>query len=47
MSMMNIHGHTHTHCINDNRYINVCVEQFHKPVSIDILRQSINLSIDK
>lgn len=44
---INIHGHTHEHCIDDDRYINVCVEQFHKPVSIDVLRQSINLSIDK
>lgn len=24
---INIHGHTHNHIINDNRYINVCVDQ--------------------
>ena len=23
----NIHGHTHNHIINDNRYLNVCMEQ--------------------
>ena len=24
---INIHGHTHYHCINDERYVNVCPEQ--------------------
>lgn len=37
----NIHGHTHHHVINDNRYINVCVEQHTSPVSIDLLRKKI------
>ena len=45
---LNIHGHTHNHVIDDSRYVNVCVEQFDKPVSIDTLRQIIaNRAIDK
>lgn len=33
----NIHGHTHNHLIDDNRYINVCVENLRggKPVCFD------------
>lgn len=36
----NIHGHTHDHCIDDPRYLNVCLEQTnYKPISLDEVRQ--------
>lgn len=35
---INIHGHIHTQVIPDQRYINVCVEQFHySPILLDTL----------
>lgn len=36
----NLHGHTHYHCINDRRYMNVCLEQTaYQPISLDEVRQ--------
>lgn len=42
---MNIHGHTHNHIIQDNRYINVCVENLvnGQPIGLDRLRRMIEL----
>ncbi len=35
----NIHGHVHQHSINDNRYINVCVEEnYGIPISLQEIR---------
>jgi calcineurin-like phosphoesterase family protein len=34
----NIHGHTHDYCIDDSRYINICVEHTeYKPISFQEL----------
>lgn len=34
-NVINIHGHTHRHCWNDNQHINICVENtFYKPVRL-------------
>lgn len=34
-----IHGHTHSHIIDDPRYLNVCVEHTdYKPISLDAIR---------
>jgi calcineurin-like phosphoesterase family protein len=38
---MNIHGHTHYHRIDDNRYYNACVEYNPKPVTIDKIRATL------
>lgn len=36
----NIHGHTHGHCIDDWRYLNVCLEQTkYTPIGIDEVRK--------
>lgn len=38
----NIHGHTHKHVIQDDKYINVCVEQLNGvPISLDNIRKRI------
>ncbi len=39
----NIHGHTHGHCIDDKRYLNVCVEHTdYKPISFEQLMEKAN-----
>lgn len=37
---MNIHGHTHSHFINDNRYYNICVEGLcdYFPITLNDIR---------
>lgn len=36
---INIHGHTHTYSINDNRYVNVCVDNTdYKLISLEDIR---------
>ena len=36
----NIHGHTHNHCINDSRYVNVCVEHTAwKPINFEEIKE--------
>lgn len=38
----NLHGHTHEHCIDDPRYINVCLEHTnYKPISFQDLMQKV------
>ena len=38
----NIHGHVHAKSINDDRYINVCVEMcYGKPIFLDDLRNQL------
>lgn len=44
----NIHGHTHASRIEDDRYINVCVESFYGvPVSIEQIRESIECNANR
>lgn len=39
---INVHGHTHYHVIDDNRYLNVCMEQInYTPIELHELREKI------
>ena len=39
----NIHGHTHQYCIDDPRYINICLEHTnYKPISFEELMLNVN-----
>lgn len=39
----NIHGHTHSHIIDDPRYLNVCAEQIeYKPIEFRVAREIID-----
>ncbi len=40
--LVNIHGHVHSHSLDDKRYVNVCVENLAgKPRSLDEIRKNL------
>ena len=41
---INLHGHTHGHLINDERYVNVCLEHTnYSPISLSEIKDRLNL----
>jgi len=43
----NIHGHVHSNSIDDIRYMNVCVENVQKPVSLDEVRGYFHGAVER
>ena len=40
---INVHGHTHNHCIDDPRYVNVSLEQInYRPISLHEIRRELS-----
>lgn len=45
---LNIHGHTHANCLEDDFYYNVCVEQLdYKPIMYDDILKYLNLFLKR